>query len=341
MLSDGERFIVWDADNKPTAITVSGVGVTQFGYSGDGARLWKVGPAGTVRYVGSVEDRVTEGVQVKHIMAAGLRIATRVVQGTHDEEVYYTHGDHLGSLNVLTRWGVESQRLTYLPFGETYTNTGTVNFIHHRYTGQEQDPETAPGSHPEAGLYHYGARYYNPELGRFLSPDPIVPEPGNPQALNRYSYVVNNPVLYTDPTGHVFGIFLGMLAGAAIGAAVSAVSGGKVWQGALIGAAIGGAAGAGYTAIGAGRGMSPIVSSASDSSSPIPTMGLTVNLLNQQTGPQLAFLDTPVDGVLLATDAVSAVAHWKAGSYGGLALDLGSGGSPGAYRVRARVALCR
>ena len=48
---------------------------------------------------------------------------------------------------------------------------------------------------------YYGARFYDGALGRFISPDTIVPEPGNPQALNRYSYVLNNPLRYTDPTG--------------------------------------------------------------------------------------------------------------------------------------------
>ena len=50
---------------------------------------------------------------------------------------------------------------------------------------------------------YYGARYYDPALGMFLSPDTLVPEPGNPQSLNRYSYVLNNALRYTDPTGHV------------------------------------------------------------------------------------------------------------------------------------------
>jgi len=47
-----------------------------------------------------------------------------------------------------------------------------------------------------------GTRWYDPALGRWLQADSIVPEPGNPQALNRYSYVYNNPLRYTDPTEH-------------------------------------------------------------------------------------------------------------------------------------------
>jgi len=64
------------------------------------------------------------------------------------------------------------------------------------YTGQTSD-------HAETGFYHYNARYYDPEIHRFISADTIIPNPANPQTLNRYSYVGNNPATYTDPTGHV------------------------------------------------------------------------------------------------------------------------------------------
>ena len=52
------------------------------------------------------------------------------------------------------------------------------------------------------GLYFYNARYYDPALGRFISADTIVPQPGNPQSLNRYSYVGNQPTVSIDPSGH-------------------------------------------------------------------------------------------------------------------------------------------
>ncbi|HRO23364.1 MAG TPA: RHS repeat-associated core domain-containing protein [Promineifilum sp.] len=61
------------------------------------------------------------------------------------------------------------------------------------------------GHHSDAnnlGLIYMNARYYMPEIGRFISPDTIVPEPGNPQSYNRYAYVQNSPVNYIDPTGH-------------------------------------------------------------------------------------------------------------------------------------------
>ena len=62
------------------------------------------------------------------------------------------------------------------------------------FTGQKDVPGT--------GLMYYGARYYEPALGRFVSADTVVPEPGNPQDLNRYAYVRNNPLGYVDPSGH-------------------------------------------------------------------------------------------------------------------------------------------
>jgi RHS repeat-associated protein len=64
------------------------------------------------------------------------------------------------------------------------------------FTGQRLDAGTG-------GLMYYGARYYLPGLSRFASADTIVPGAGNPQALNRFSYTFNNPVKYTDPSGHV------------------------------------------------------------------------------------------------------------------------------------------
>jgi RHS repeat-associated protein len=62
------------------------------------------------------------------------------------------------------------------------------------YTGQRLDSYIK--------LVQMGARWYSPELGRWLSPDTIVPDPSNPQSLNRLSYVYNNPLRFTDPTGH-------------------------------------------------------------------------------------------------------------------------------------------
>jgi RHS repeat-associated protein len=61
------------------------------------------------------------------------------------------------------------------------------------FTGQRLDA---------TGLYYYNARYYDATIGRFISPDSIIPHPYNPQSFNRYSYCLNNPLKYIDPSGH-------------------------------------------------------------------------------------------------------------------------------------------
>ena len=88
-----------------------------------------------------------------------------------------------------TNYLLEEQTL-YHPFGSIITGGQKSKFT---YTGQESDKES--------NLLYYGARYYKPELRRFLQPDPVIQNPYDPQTLNHYSYVRNNPLKYVDPTG--------------------------------------------------------------------------------------------------------------------------------------------
>ncbi len=78
--------------------------------------------------------------------------------------------------------------------GETRVATGTI-YTDKLFTGQREITGL--------GIYHYGARFCSPKLGRFLSPDTVVLGAANPQNLNRFSYTVNNPLRYTDPTRHM------------------------------------------------------------------------------------------------------------------------------------------
>jgi RHS repeat-associated protein len=104
-------------------------------------------------------------------------------------------GDHLGSTALTTNSsGARQAELRYFAYGKTRYIYGTTPTTY-RYTGQRQQ-----GNANE--LYYYNARWYDPLVGRFLSADTIVPDPKNPQGLNRYSYGLGNPVKYIDPTGH-------------------------------------------------------------------------------------------------------------------------------------------
>ena len=89
----------------------------------------------------------------------------------------------------------------YYPYGGNRAQRAPGAFSNlstKRFTGQYHE-SSLPGGE---GLSYYNARWYDPKLGRFLSADTVVPGPNNPQAFNRYSYVLNNPLKYTDPTGH-------------------------------------------------------------------------------------------------------------------------------------------
>jgi RHS repeat-associated protein len=187
MTSDSQRTITYDYDNMPVSVTLNNETST-FVYDGGGARVKKITSSGTVIYIGKLYE-CKDGSCSKYIFAGGTRIALK--SGT---STYYYHQDHLGSTRIVTKQdGTVQEQAFYLPFGTAFSDTGAVS-VSHKYTSQEFDAET--------GLYYYNARYYNPVLGRFISADSIVSNYSNPQTLNRYSYVENNPVNYTDPTGH-------------------------------------------------------------------------------------------------------------------------------------------
>ena len=102
--------------------------------------------------------------------------------------------------------GNRCQHYGYSPFGrdvhkEDDTSLPLSSFtvsdfnVSNRFTGQILDEET--------GLYYYGARYYDPLLARFIQSDTVIPDPGSSQALNRYSYCYNNPLMFSDPSGNI------------------------------------------------------------------------------------------------------------------------------------------
>ena len=128
------------------------------------------------------------GVRVKKIRSNGV---------TESDDLYYTYADHLGNVTALSddNGNFVPGSLTLLrPFGsyrvEPTTNPGITD---RGFTGHKE--------HIDLGLTYMNARYYIGYINRFLSPDPIVPNPRNPQSLNRYSYGLNNPLRFTDPSG--------------------------------------------------------------------------------------------------------------------------------------------
>jgi RHS repeat-associated protein len=107
----------------------------------------------------------------------------------------YWHRDHLGSLTVTTNdSGAVVQRMRFDPWGKPQTSLGSRARAGDRgFTGHE---------HLAGGLIHMNGRIYDPVLGRFLSADIVVQFPDAITSYNRYAYVMNNPLAYTDPSGY-------------------------------------------------------------------------------------------------------------------------------------------
>jgi len=186
---NSEYTQVFDVENRLAEVWEEGDLVAAFTYDGDGNRVKRVADGVTTVYIGGIyELEVETGVETKYYYLGSQRVAMN-----QDDVVYYLHGDHLGSTSLTTNGsGAVVARQWYYPYGETRWSDGTLP-TDYQFTGQRAE---------DFGLYDYHARYYDAALGRFISADTIVPNPANPQALNRYRYAGNNPVLYCDPDGH-------------------------------------------------------------------------------------------------------------------------------------------
>lgn len=131
------------------------------------------------------EKNVTTGYYATYLYGPTGKIA-KTVNGLID----YYHTDHLRSTRLITdESGNTVTDVSYTPFGEPVVTGERENYL---YAGKEYDT---------TGLYYYGARYYDPEIGRFITRDAIKGNIQNPQSLNLYSYCFNNPIRYVDPQG--------------------------------------------------------------------------------------------------------------------------------------------
>ncbi len=250
----------YDPENHLTKVVAGSTTQAQFAYDGDGGRTKKIAGATTIWYVGNLyEDNGS--LTTKHIYLGSTEVAA-VTNGT---TTLYYHQDHLGGTNVTVDVnGVKKEVAEYLPFGgfsrhDKYGSSSEVAWFY--FTGKKLDDET--------GLYYYGARYYDPSLGRFITADTIVQAPDNPQTLNRYSYANNNPVNNIDPTGHswfsklfksfakaliqavAYVVLSPIITPVGAGALIGFVTGGLTdngwsWNGAFLGAGLGALGGAAF-----------------------------------------------------------------------------------------------
>lgn len=209
------RTIEWTSHNLPSRITQGTRRVTYtYGAERQLVRAISVLPstdlsADDVLYAGGgTYQQHRRGSVMTHrylIQAGGRTIGTLTVGSGSGatKAVEYFHHDHLDSVSVITRAGAVGERHAFDAFGKRRhanwrSDSGDVllNATHDvdsGFTGHEHADHV--------GVIHMGGRVYDPVLGRFTSPDPFVQFPDNSQAYNRYSYVLNNPLSNTDPSG--------------------------------------------------------------------------------------------------------------------------------------------
>ena len=199
--SGGGTF-TYNAENQLTAVSMNAGGSAGYVYDGDSDRIEKTsGGSATKLYWGGLDETdgtgsTTNSAFSEYIMFSGQRIARLDSSGN----VYYYAADHLGSTRVMAEVpaGQSAATLCYdadfYPYGgeRAYTTTCQQNY---KFTGQERDSES--------NLDNFLARYDSSQIGRFMSPDPenAGADLGDPQTLNMYAYVRNNPLNMIDPTG--------------------------------------------------------------------------------------------------------------------------------------------
>lgn len=209
MISDSSgRSITFDFFNRPIQVAKTGATASFIYDSADmlvKQTLVNASTTTTTLYIGELYEKVTTGSMTEHnhyILAEGEKVAIFTKRSDSTSNTYYMHKDHLGSTDVITdQAGGITDNLSYDPFGmrrnaSTWLDQAglTCQVTDYGYTGHLHLDDF--------GLIHMKSRIYDPKLGKFLSPDPVIQNVADMQMINRYSYCTNNPLKYIDPTGN-------------------------------------------------------------------------------------------------------------------------------------------
>ena len=185
------RSFTWDFENRLISAINPGVGTTTFRYDPFGRRIQKSGPLGTTNYLYDGDNVIqdldaAENILARYAQRPGIDQPLAELRGGIAS---YYEQDALGSATSLSD-SASNLANTYIfdSFGILTASTGTLTNPF-QYTGRDFDPET--------GLRYYRARYYDATSGRFLSEDPS----GFGGGINKYAYVMNDPISWVDPTG--------------------------------------------------------------------------------------------------------------------------------------------
>jgi RHS repeat-associated protein len=192
----------YDAENRLIAVNQ---GATTYIYDGQGRRVQKNTGSTTESYLFDKDSNpISNSISgsPSYDDSSGYignwHFLTCFVNAAHNAcTIYFHYGDWLGSKRISTDVaGTIAETCTSLPFGDGQNCTGAQDVSPMHFTGKERDSES--------NLDNFGARYNSSNLGRFMSPDDPSADDheDDPQGLNLYSYVQNNPINATDPDGH-------------------------------------------------------------------------------------------------------------------------------------------
>ncbi|CAB5493885.1 Rhs-family protein, partial [Bathymodiolus azoricus thioautotrophic gill symbiont] len=228
MTKNDDKTIQWTSFNKPKSFT-KGKDSTTFTYGPDRSRYQKVQTRSsdnttiTTQYFGKIYEKIKQNTNTEHkhfiyadgqLIAIHIKTDTTSAAGTSSttdtpatpipDKTRYLHYDNLGSIDTITDGqGNIVERMAYTAFGQRRKGDWRASdpllpiipaLTNRGFTGHEHIDEM--------GFIHMNGRVYDPQIGRFLSADPHIQDPYNTQSYNRYSYVMNNPLKYTDPSGY-------------------------------------------------------------------------------------------------------------------------------------------
>jgi RHS repeat-associated protein len=202
LLSDGIYCYAYDAENRITQVSLptcpNGSIVASYVYDANGRRVRKTVSGASVDFLYDLGGR-----EIAEINSSGAPNRVEVYAGSRhlatysyaNNTTYFNHSDWLGTERLRTNVsGGIYETCSSVAFGDGLTCSGSDPSTMH-FTGKERDSES--------GLDNFGFRYYGSSMGQFMSPDDGTDQhPDKPQSWNLYTYGRNNPLVFTDPTGH-------------------------------------------------------------------------------------------------------------------------------------------
>jgi RHS repeat-associated protein len=196
--------------NKPTQIT-RGTTTISFDHDPEHQRFKQIAPGKTTVYLAAagiwIEKVIGTGGTLtwnNYFFVAGKMVGMRVERSSGEVDTRYFHRDHLGSVAIITNeTGAVVELLSYDAWGKRRHPNGQADPAG-ALTSQTSRGFTGHEQLDDVGLIHMNGRVYDPLIGRFGTPDPMTESPFSTQGWNRYSYVGNSPLNFTDPSGYCF-----------------------------------------------------------------------------------------------------------------------------------------